>query len=134
MIRRPPRSTRTDTLFPYTALIRSQSRQRPLTPESGAGPARASAAYHASAFLEIAECCPPAAVRPGRAGTWRLPTRGRWPLDRPIRRGGGLLCLASASGSWPHGVSLLVTHARTHWTRDEACERRAHTKDRREVP
>src|SRR3546814_18005894 len=28
MIRRPPRSTRTDTLFPYTTLFRSQ-RQRP---------------------------------------------------------------------------------------------------------
>src|SRR3546814_9475060 len=28
MIRRPPRSTRTDTLFPYTALLRSPSRKR----------------------------------------------------------------------------------------------------------
>src|SRR3546814_9706649 len=27
MIRRPPRSTRTDTLFPYTTLFRSESRQ-----------------------------------------------------------------------------------------------------------
>src|SRR3546814_9732234 len=27
MIRRPPRSTRTDTLFPYTTLFRSRSRQ-----------------------------------------------------------------------------------------------------------
>src|SRR3546814_13246484 len=27
MIRRPPRSTRTDTLFPYTTLCRSYSRQ-----------------------------------------------------------------------------------------------------------
>src|SRR3546814_19445225 len=27
MIRRPPRSTRTDTLFPYTTLFRSSSRQ-----------------------------------------------------------------------------------------------------------
>src|SRR3546814_4419829 len=29
MIRRPPRSTRTDTLFPYTTLFRSQARQSP---------------------------------------------------------------------------------------------------------
>src|SRR3546814_13408977 len=29
MIRRPPRSTRTDTLFPYTTLFRSLPRQRP---------------------------------------------------------------------------------------------------------
>src|SRR3546814_5785898 len=28
MIRRPPRSTRTDTLFPYTALFRSQEHYR----------------------------------------------------------------------------------------------------------
>src|SRR3546814_3927041 len=28
MIRRPPRSTRTDTLFPYTTLFRSHDRQR----------------------------------------------------------------------------------------------------------
>src|SRR3546814_2544586 len=28
MIRRPPRSTRTDTLFPYTTLFRSARRQR----------------------------------------------------------------------------------------------------------
>src|SRR3546814_1022229 len=27
MIRRPPRSTRTDTLFPYTTLFRSQGRE-----------------------------------------------------------------------------------------------------------
>src|SRR3546814_4690948 len=29
MIRRPPRSTRTDTLFPYTTLLRSASANRP---------------------------------------------------------------------------------------------------------
>src|SRR3546814_18957810 len=28
MIRRPPRSTRTDTLFPYTTLVRSQPQAR----------------------------------------------------------------------------------------------------------
>src|SRR3546814_857796 len=33
MIRRPPRSTRTDTLFPYTTLVRSRHCSRPrLTP------------------------------------------------------------------------------------------------------
>src|SRR3546814_5169113 len=30
MIRRPPRSTRTDTLFPYTTLVRSAYRQQPV--------------------------------------------------------------------------------------------------------
>src|SRR3546814_5150799 len=32
MIRRPPRSTRTDTLFPYTTLFRSGGALVPLTP------------------------------------------------------------------------------------------------------
>src|SRR3546814_8220771 len=40
MIRRPPRSTRTDTLFPYTTLFRSQDRgggiaQPPAQPDDG---------------------------------------------------------------------------------------------------
>src|SRR3546814_1911325 len=34
MIRRPPRSTRTDTLFPYTTLFRSKSRCWTLPPRS----------------------------------------------------------------------------------------------------
>src|SRR3546814_17897820 len=34
MIRRPPRSTRTDTLFPYTTLFRSQSETTPFYPRS----------------------------------------------------------------------------------------------------
>src|SRR3546814_10010809 len=33
MIRRPPRSTRTDTLFPYTTLFRSQEDHRQADPE-----------------------------------------------------------------------------------------------------
>src|SRR3546814_13118831 len=35
MIRRPPRSTRTDTLFPYTTLCRSRFADRPGESESG---------------------------------------------------------------------------------------------------
>src|SRR3546814_1269489 len=43
MIRRPPRSTRTDTLFPYTTLFRSDScrrRNRPRSDRGGAARAR----------------------------------------------------------------------------------------------
>src|SRR3546814_14856384 len=36
MIRRPPRSTRTDTLFPYTTLFRSPCRSRLRHQEAGA--------------------------------------------------------------------------------------------------
>src|SRR3546814_12560583 len=35
MIRRPPRSTRTDTLFPYTTLFRSQQGQADLQAQQG---------------------------------------------------------------------------------------------------
>src|SRR3546814_18150875 len=34
MIRRPPRSTRTDTLFPYTTLFRSEGDGLPKTPDA----------------------------------------------------------------------------------------------------
>src|SRR3546814_970518 len=40
MIRRPPRSTRTDTLFPYTTLFRSHRRLVPRQPALGAARAR----------------------------------------------------------------------------------------------
>src|SRR3546814_19619510 len=36
MIRRPPRSTRTDTLFPYTTLFRSVVEERTVGPDLGA--------------------------------------------------------------------------------------------------
>src|SRR3546814_8188400 len=43
MIRRPPRSTRTDTLFPYTTLFRSG---RPFGPRRGRRVGRPGAAQH----------------------------------------------------------------------------------------
>src|SRR3546814_14727004 len=41
MIRRPPRSTRTDTLFPYTTLFRSFRAGAPAMPDFHIGVARA---------------------------------------------------------------------------------------------
>src|SRR3546814_5441138 len=38
MIRRPPRSTRTDTLFPYTTLFRSRRRDARTVPHASARP------------------------------------------------------------------------------------------------
>src|SRR3546814_9651573 len=40
MVRRPPRSTRTDTLFPYTARFRSVPDRRDRLARAGAEPAR----------------------------------------------------------------------------------------------
>src|SRR3546814_20628688 len=60
MIRRPPRSTRTDTLFPYTTLFRSEEEQRdnqPADPEIGgvdsAERLRAHRLGHHHAFLDL---------------------------------------------------------------------------------
>src|SRR3546814_12637009 len=83
MIRRPPRSTRTDTLFPYTTLFRSHgaaAQRRLLAADrhgDGAGPAGAGVAV------------------PGRAGATsryrrrRLDPAGR-PGALPVRRHGVL--------------------------------------------
>src|SRR3546814_6418322 len=45
MIRRPPRSTRTDTLFPYTTLFRSRHRQQHRDPEHWSADARPSGSH-----------------------------------------------------------------------------------------
>src|SRR3546814_2843364 len=51
MIRRPPRSTRTDTLFPYTTLFRSAADARADAPSYGAD-----VAPHISARYTFARC------------------------------------------------------------------------------
>src|SRR3546814_5862605 len=61
MIRRPPRSTRTDTLFPYTTLFRSAARQ-------------------AGARLLRPRLCPRLRTQPRRGHRSRAPRR---PRDRP---------------------------------------------------
>src|SRR3546814_6361790 len=55
MIRRPPRSTRTDTLFPYTTLFRShcplqrgRGRRRNIAPRPPRPPRKALCLYHAT--------------------------------------------------------------------------------------
>src|SRR3546814_2546678 len=58
MIRRPPRSTRTDTLFPYTTLFRSRA---PLRPPAPSDRRRVPWRYRAAALRHIAR----AASRPG---------------------------------------------------------------------
>src|SRR3546814_1128796 len=47
MLRRPPRSTRTDTLFPYTTLFRSSRREFPLMSLTRPSPAFLTGARHA---------------------------------------------------------------------------------------
>src|SRR3546814_3195951 len=54
MIRRPPRSTRTDTLFPYTTLFRSRSTSRRVTTERLRSRGRVSLSYSHSTFVRNA--------------------------------------------------------------------------------
>src|SRR3546814_16516710 len=68
MIRRPPRSTRTDTLFPYTTLFRSLPGAAP--PPLRAGQRRAAHAV-------------PGAVAPRERGHAAARPRRRRPRDRP---------------------------------------------------
>src|SRR3546814_18019988 len=88
MIRRPPRSTRTDTLFPYTTLFRS-----PLPPRCGRGAGtrgrrrRARLDPHLfprSLAQEAPQQAPPAATRVRRAA--REETRRRRPPAPEIGR------------------------------------------------
>src|SRR3546814_5089767 len=62
MIRRPPRSTRTDTLFPYTTLFRSRPSPPP-SPRSASGSARRRALtsdrHRRTAGRQCASCAAP---------------------------------------------------------------------------
>src|SRR3546814_15811003 len=55
MIRRPPRSTRTDTLFPYTTLFRSKTMHREMAREG---------LYRATSDYAIFDTADPEARRP----------------------------------------------------------------------
>src|SRR3546814_10343842 len=58
MIRRPPRSTRTDTLFPYTTLFRSCTRAASATSASATEAAAATAAGAATRAYGARGCSP----------------------------------------------------------------------------
>src|SRR3546814_6541381 len=65
MIRRPPRSTRTDTLFPYTTLFRSRGRYDPAAQPAAAVRARPArpAAFMGDAGMACGSPCPEAGHR-----------------------------------------------------------------------
>src|SRR3546814_4381152 len=75
MIRRPPRSTRTDTLFPYTTLFRSGS-AAPRRRCRSAPPSRGGTAVRS----------PPASRTAPRRSTCRRPTARRSPAPPNSRR------------------------------------------------
>src|SRR3546814_5693252 len=63
MIRRPPRSTRTDTLFPYTTLFRSRRRALDRYLEAGGGRGRRGQARRAGAIGALEAANTPSAQR-----------------------------------------------------------------------
>src|SRR3546814_4918575 len=86
MIRRPPRSTRTDTLFPYTTLFRSQS------------PDAAAVQFDHVAVLDAAESAMVGAHRQHVAGLQRV--NAAHPLDAAgdvVRHVGGVVVLLERS-------------------------------------
>src|SRR3546814_12589399 len=88
MIRRPPRSTRTDTLFPYTTLCRSSSTV------NGFGGALLPSLENGSVIAPRPEW--PGRPRPPSSGSSSSPQGGPWPA---IARGLGVL--ARGGGSRP---------------------------------
>src|SRR3546814_16476351 len=89
MIRRPPRSTRTDTLFPYTTLFRSGVRSNHLSYRPGA---------HASRFLQQREALE---SLPGRCASCEA--------HFPVMKGhedGGICSLEGAKLFQPQGLTL----------------------------
>src|SRR3546814_20853126 len=109
MIRRPPRSTRTDTLFPYTTLFRSFDRPKALAVHAAhcpaAWPARQHPIHAQHLGLGAEELCLSADHRPGGADLRRhgeerhgLPHAGEFRGDLravPDARSVSLLCRAT---------------------------------------
>src|SRR3546814_7653542 len=127
MIRRPPRSTRTDTLFPYTTLFRSL--------EDPQVAARAALVARAELDEQLADRCLVAQAREGEAAVGdavglghrdqrlgdaaqflRLRQRG---LDQPVleQRGGhvGEHRIAVRAGAVEFASGFLVAHGLGSW-------------------
>src|SRR3546814_20979872 len=125
MIRRPPRSTRTDTLFPYTTLFRSDGRafprRRQISGRRDALSPRASARADGGGYRDeiarksghrrrkLAALSPP--LSPSLALDWRRLLR---PLPRARLSAGGAARLYV--GTWPGPATTLrhPPHAPIH--------------------
>src|SRR3546814_16317973 len=112
MIRRPPRSTRTDTLFPYTTLFRSQHAALRRRPESPRPAARCAIAQVRSRRNETASARRPAALAgwPLRRGQRNDRRFFLAELRHPRRSGGargGLPCRALVHRRAPRTGTLL---------------------------
>src|SRR3546814_17047092 len=117
MIRRPPRSTRTDTLFPYTTLFRSVPR-----------PARARRVHAEGARVGAHRH---RAQAGGRTGRQRPHERGRGGVRArpPHRCDPGEATLDACPARWPRPTSTM-TRSPAGWTL-AAPPLRVHWRDRK---
>src|SRR3546814_1543839 len=113
MIRRPPRSTRTDTLFPYTSLFRSCGRSQGSFPAPGLLPEKArrlSLSAHLSLRVLRDHRAPPADRQAWHRGSLPRPPVARTALrrslcrraGRPHRLGAELFAQVHGGLLWPH--------------------------------
>src|SRR3546814_10047208 len=93
MIRRPPRSTRADTLFPYTTLFRSRAGWTGRCQAAGAGPypGHDTAGHHPQQLLRTGAGRPGAQPGQGRARLLDQAETQRWAGAVPRGRGQRLL-------------------------------------------
>src|SRR3546814_2248118 len=138
MIRRPPRSTRTDTLFPYTTLFRSwsagRSRRRrvPATPREPARTAASGGTAGNPPWIRGSRPRPPRprrsargpGSRPGGAGRRRRRSARRRPW-RPARGCAGTAGGRALSSSWRQQLAGVEAAVGVEGLLD-----RAHDRDR----
>src|SRR3546814_15861936 len=101
MLRRPPRSTRTDTLFPYTTLFRSPQRRprprssQPLGKCGGCDNARDAVAIECEQISLISgeqPISPPCLTQAEQESVARIArTLGRWQSLRHVGNGGDMI-------------------------------------------
>src|SRR3546814_14838354 len=111
MIRRPPRSTRTDTLFPYTTLFRSAARADGAQALVGVAGVAVAVAGRAGAVLRRAGARADAAGAGGVRGAGGVvvraqPARRARAADHPHRVGAGR-GRAGGDGRRPDGKSVV---------------------------
>src|SRR3546814_6727562 len=119
MIRRPPRSTRTDTLFPYTTLFRSSSdsssRQKPVPVQSSS--------IGTSAIAPSAM----AAIRTCNAGTRSEEHTSE--LQSLMRISYAVFCLKKKQQAYIY-LHIRSTQATTNMRREDISTQRHNTRNR----
>src|SRR3546814_15790303 len=103
MIRRPPRSTRTDTLFPYTTLFRSPHRRGGIAAEVAGAPDKADTAFRTIGELLRETGLPQHILR-----YWET----RFPQFRPLQRAGTRRYYRPGDVALVRRIDALLTRAR----------------------